>query len=166
MNLIQLFEMQKKLDEKIEKKHESISPNFSKKEITLQRTLALMVEASEFINEVQSFKYWKQNKNISKTKVLEEFVDLLHFFISLSYQNDVPHTLNPKINEYNDINLQFKELFINISEILKQPNKENIQISFEIALGCFEMLGYNYNELFEAYFFKNQKNYKRLYSNY
>lgn len=158
--------MQKKLDEKIEKKHESISPNFSKKEITLQRTLALMVEASEFINEVQSFKYWKQNKNISKTKVLEEFVDLLHFFISLSYQNDVSHTLNPKINEYNDINLQFKELFINISEILKQPNKENIQISFEIALGCFEMLGYNYNELFEAYFFKNQKNYKRLYSNY
>ncbi|WP_268876892.1 dUTP diphosphatase [Mycoplasmopsis bovirhinis] len=90
----------------------------------------------------------------------------MHFFISLSYQNDVPHTLNPKINEYNDINLQFKELFINISEILKQPNKENIQISFEIALGCFEMLGYNYNELFEAYFFKNQKNYKRLYSNY
>ncbi|SYV97682.1 Uncharacterized protein conserved in bacteria, partial [Mycoplasmopsis edwardii] len=58
MNLTELFEMQRRLDREIDKKRNNINPQFTKKEITLQRMIALMVEAGEYINEVQSFKYW------------------------------------------------------------------------------------------------------------
>ncbi|AKF41172.1 hypothetical protein MCANUFG4_01133 [Mycoplasmopsis canis UFG4] len=166
MNLIELFEMQKRLDKEIDKKRENICPNLNKKEIILQRLIALIVEAGEFINEVQSFKYWKQNKNQVKRKILEEFADLLHFFITLSYEHNVSPQFTPIKNEYNDINIQFKNLFISITDIMKDTNKETIKKAFEIALGSFLMLGYNYGELFQAYFLKNQTNYKRLYSNY
>ncbi|WP_322960964.1 dUTP diphosphatase [Mycoplasmopsis cynos] len=166
MNLTELFDMQKKLDKEIEKKCNTLNPKFTKKEMTLNRTIALMVEAGEFINEVQTFKYWKHNKLINKSNILEEFADLLHFYLTLAYENNVYPEFKPFINEYNDINLQFKELFISISNLMNNTTADNIRKSIEIALGSFVMLGYNYSELYQAYFFKNQKNYKRLYSDY
>ncbi|WBP83896.1 dUTP diphosphatase [Mycoplasmopsis edwardii] len=166
MNLTELFEMQRRLDKEIDKKRNNINPQFTKKEITLQRMIALMVEAGEYINEVQSFKYWKQNKNLVCNKIHEEFADLLHFFITISYEYGIKPEFTPYINEYHDINIQFKELFISIAEMMKDINAINIRKAFEIALGSFLLLGYTYEEMFQAYFFKNQLNYKRLYTNY
>ncbi|WP_027121113.1 dUTP diphosphatase [Mycoplasma leonicaptivi] len=165
MNLEEIFTMQKKLDIHIDKKRQITNPQIDKQSLLTQRLLALIVEASEFVNEVQSFKYWKQNKNINHKAIKEEFADLLHFFITLGYENNIPTNIEPKIVDI-DINKQFKELFIAISNILQNCNYQTVYYAFSIALGCFDLLGFTYAEMFQAYFEKNQKNYKRLSTNY
>ncbi|MCU4706920.1 dUTP diphosphatase [Mycoplasma sp. CSL7503-lung] len=165
MNLEILFELQKKLDTKIHQKRKTTHPEFSDKNIKTQKMLALIIEAAEYVNEVQSFKYWKNNKNINIEAIKEEFADLMHFLITIGYEHNVNPNFEPKIIN-DDINEQFKELFISISNLISNPNSQNVIYVFEIALGSFTMQGFSYSELFWSYFKKNQKNYKRLYSNY
>ncbi|VEU71062.1 Uncharacterized protein conserved in bacteria [Mycoplasmopsis glycophila] len=160
-----IFDMQKALDEKINLKRKTNHPNLTHKEIEIQKNLALIVEAGEFVNEVQSFKYWKMNKNIDQSAIKEEFADLLHFLVTFGYEHKVDSYIEPKIVS-NDINVQFQELFVAIAKLMQEINHDHIKHIFEIALGSFVMLGYDYGDLFEAYFFKNQKNYQRLKNNY
>lgn len=47
-----------------------------------KETLAMLSELSELIDEV-NFKWWKNKKEVSKDKVKEELVDILHFFVSM-----------------------------------------------------------------------------------
>ncbi|QKT05573.1 dUTP diphosphatase [Mycoplasma sp. OR1901] len=165
MNLETLFELQKKLDSKIQRKREKTHPEFSDKNIKTQKMLALIIEAAEYVNEVQSFKYWKNNKNVNVEAIKEEFADLMHFLITIGYEHNVDPNFEPKIIN-SDINEQFKELFVSIGNLIENPNSTKVKYVFEIALGSFIMQGFNYSELFWSYFKKNQKNYKRLYSNY
>ncbi|TDV24169.1 dimeric dUTPase (all-alpha-NTP-PPase superfamily) [Mycoplasmopsis mustelae] len=172
MNLTILFDMQKKLDAQIDIKRKKTQPKLTNKDILIQKTLALIIEAGEYVNEVQSFKYWKNQKNIDEQKITEEFADLLHFLINLAYAYEVNPIIEPKILN-KDINIQFQELFYQIAQIisvLKTNDFQTIQNQilkvFEIAIGSFVMLGFSYAQLFQAYFYKNQKNFKRIYSNY
>ncbi|MGZ9755417.1 dUTP diphosphatase [Mycoplasma sp. 394] len=172
MDLSLLFQLQKKLDQKIEQKQQLNHPELTKSDVLTQKTLALMIEAGEFVNEVQSFKYWKINKNVNLRNVTEEFADLLHFLINLAYAYDVNPFIKPR-QISDDINQQFQQLFIGIGKIMQMANNADIQSLktqitkvFEIALGSFVMLGFTYGQMIQAYFYKNQKNFKRLYSNY
>ena len=45
--------------------------------------IALMVETSELLNEEGSFKWWKKNHTQDKEKILEEYVDILFFWLQL-----------------------------------------------------------------------------------
>lgn len=56
----------------------------TREETLTARQLALIVEIGEFANELQSFKYWKHNKQIDQEKIKLEFVDMLHFMISIA----------------------------------------------------------------------------------
>ncbi|MEI2462058.1 dUTP diphosphatase [Mycoplasmopsis felis] len=172
MDLTTLFKLQKKLDKKIDEKRKITQPNLTQQEVLVQRVLALIIEAAEYVNEVQSFKYWKMNKNVDNEKIKEEFADLLHFLINLSYIYDVEPIINPKVIS-NNINEQFQNLFIEISKLMifikeNQTSliKNQIHQIFEIALGSFIELGFTFNDIYVSYFFKNQKNFKRLYTNY
>ncbi|WLP85805.1 dUTP diphosphatase [Mycoplasma seminis] len=165
MNLTTIFQMQKELDFQIAKKSHDANPNLNKDDIKVQKTLALIIEAAEYINEVQSFKYWKIHKDIEKSAVTEEFADLIHFLVNFSYKFDIDPEIEPLILSQ-DINIQFQQLFIAIADIMKNICKENILKAFQIALGSFVMLGYNYDDLFQAYEAKNRKNYERIANNY
>ena len=46
--------------------------------------LALIVEISELSNELKTFKHWQTNKNVDFEKIAVEYVDVLHFVLSLS----------------------------------------------------------------------------------
>lgn len=51
---------------------------------TLHRKVALVAEVGEMFNENPDFKCWKKHKNTEVTDALkEEFIDVLHFLISL-----------------------------------------------------------------------------------
>ena len=78
MNYTKLLNLQKSLDDTIHKAHE-----VSIEDIWKERTVALIVEFSEFANELSVFKYWKKNKEIDKSKMYEEYSDVLHFIFSL-----------------------------------------------------------------------------------
>ena len=48
-------------------------------DLTQEKYIALKTEFHEFINEIESFKYWKKNKG--KEHILEEGIDTVHFHI-------------------------------------------------------------------------------------
>ncbi|UUD36468.1 dUTP diphosphatase [Mycoplasmopsis citelli] len=165
MNLSKIFEMQKDLDQKIKEKSFISNPDLSEDQIVINGTIALVVEASEFANEIQSFKYWKKNKNVITDKVLEEFADLVHFLVSFSNRYGVHYEIEPVICSSN-LNIQFQNLFIALAEIMKKPSKETVYYAFQVAIGTFEMLGFNYEQLSYWYAAKNHTNYQRIRNNY
>ncbi|MGG6437401.1 dUTP diphosphatase [Saccharococcus caldoxylosilyticus] len=137
MNLAKLFEMQRQLDEHIEKEH----PRELGEDRLAKKILALMVELGELANEARFFKYWSNDQeartNVKCTKcggfgywflgtvrfhcsscdgkgfinrVLEEFADGFHFLLSIGNDinmNEVYENEEPKPLYCEDIIEQF-----------------------------------------------------------
>lgn len=88
MDLKTLFEMQHKLDTRI---LENLSTKMVEigndvvfpEDLRVERTLALIVETSEFANSARDFKYWSDKESESKDRLLDEYVDILHFWLSV-----------------------------------------------------------------------------------
>ena len=57
--------------------------NGNDKSFLNDRILALFTEVGEFANETESFKYWKENKKDNREKQLEEYLDILFFYLSI-----------------------------------------------------------------------------------
>lgn len=55
------------------------------RDLYLSRVVALTVEMAEYANEVRAFKFWS-GKECSREKALEEYIDALHFLLSLTNQ--------------------------------------------------------------------------------
>ena len=83
MELKELFEMQDALDQTIVDSINGIDLSGNDEIFLSDRITALGVEVSEFANEVEAFKYWKKNKRNNKEKQLAEYVDILHFWLSI-----------------------------------------------------------------------------------
>jgi len=83
MELKELFELQNELDQTILDRVTGRMMNVDNKRFLNDKIMALSVEVSEFANEVEAFKYWKQNKRNDKEKQLSEYVDILHFWLSI-----------------------------------------------------------------------------------
>ena len=81
MQLEKLFKMQKALDQHIEEKHE-----LQQEDLFNRKVLALLVEVGELANETRCFKFWSVKPSSEKSVVLEEFVDGIHFILSLGIE--------------------------------------------------------------------------------
>lgn len=78
-----LFESQKELDNFI---LESKNIKITDKELMTDTLLALAVEVSELANEIRSFKHWSNKGASDRNVILEEYIDVLHFFLSVGNQ--------------------------------------------------------------------------------
>lgn len=84
MELRDLYTMQYDLDKYVIKtKNLEL---FNPKTRLTNTILAMMVETGEFANEVRSFKHWTTKPMSDKSIVMEEYVDILHFFLSIGNQ--------------------------------------------------------------------------------
>ncbi|KKB26902.1 Dimeric dUTPase [Mycoplasmopsis meleagridis] len=166
MNLKNIFVMQEELDKKIEKRKDLGLKKIKNANIHQQIMLATLIEVAEFANEVQSFKYWKANKNVDNDKVLEEFADVLHFLGSLGYKYKIEENIDPLIAESEDINEQFTLLFSAITKAMRYTNKYNIAEIFALVLGAAKLLNYSEEAILEAYTKKNLKNHQRIIEKY
>lgn len=84
MELKELYTKQKQLDDYVisNKGLEGMNP-----EDRLTNTiLAMMVETGELANEVRTFKHWSDKPMSHPSIVIEEYVDVLHFFLSIGNQ--------------------------------------------------------------------------------
>ena len=81
--LNEMRRLQRKLDTRV-KKENDIPADAN---LNIEKFLALKTELFELANEIESFKYWKKNKN--KTNQLEEACDVLHFILSIAIDNRV-----------------------------------------------------------------------------
>jgi dimeric dUTPase (all-alpha-NTP-PPase superfamily) len=152
MNLQKLFELQRQLDERIEQEH----PRKPGEDRLAKKILALLVELGELANEARFFKFWSNDQEprtavltwpygtggppVYRNRVLEEFVDGLHFILSLGL----------------DIGFDPEDWIIKG----EQYEIDYVQI-LDLFIGLGEMLGFTWEEIEEAYLQKNQENFKR-----
>lgn len=169
INLKELFELQEQLDKHIvEEKHIT-------EQTTEKKIIALIVELGECANEDRFFKYWSNKGPSPKEVILEEFVDCLHFALSIG--NDI------------DPDKKLRELDFMVVPWGVIKKKDRIFTEIIIAIGSFQFnlrhgedktrtyvaytgllsevlkfgysLGFSKDEIFEAYIKKNKTNHKR-----
>lgn len=181
MNLKHLFELQAKLDERIYKEH----PPKEGEDRLAKKTLALQVELAECAQESRCFKFWSHNqeprirvydkqksridKTVWKNPLLEEYVDVVHFTLSVGLEIEIKHEIFPEPINYGDAVIQFNELFGQISYFASVLNRENDREEVEgeyeriwsLLFGLAGLLGFTWDQVEQGYMKKNAENHRR-----
>ncbi|AKU79469.1 dUTP diphosphatase [Spiroplasma turonicum] len=136
-------------------------------EIDNMKLVALLVELSEFINECRAFKFWSKKPPSDKSVILEEFVDGLHFIISIG--NDIMYNFSNfeyKNNNNKDLNEWSIEVYNMVMNFYNFKSHKNYQIMFNSFLNCLRILNYTTEDVLDSYNLKNATNFKRQDNNY
>ncbi|MBT2727000.1 dUTP diphosphatase [Bacillus sp. ISL-75] len=163
MQLEKLFHMQKALDTHIEEKH-----NLQDEDLFDRKVLALLVEIGELANETRSFKFWSIKPSSAKEVILEEFVDGVHFILSIGIEcgfDAVKIDLNVQESSVN-VTEQFLSVYDRISIFLKSKGLDDYIKLFKSYLQLALLLGFTNQDIERAYFQKNEVNYQRQQNNY
>ncbi|MDN4607270.1 dUTP diphosphatase [Sporosarcina highlanderae] len=161
MNFSTLFTMQRELDNFIQ------TNQAIEKDVFREKGLALVVELAELANETRCFKFWSTKGPSERDVILEEYVDSIHFILSIGIEKgfDV-------LNEWPEgkVNGELTEIFIetitSIQTFIFDPTMENYK-SIWIHYGSIaSRIGFSYSEIINAYIEKNEKNYTRQRTGY
>lgn len=161
--LEKLFQMQRELDSHIEEKHQ-----LQNEDLFTRKTLALLVEIGELANETRCFKFWSVKPASEKQVILEEFVDGIHFILSLGIEcgfHQENLLLNAKISPLN-VTEQFLAIYEKVNSFQKSKSLKDYRALFEFFLQLAGLLGITNDEIIQAYFAKNEVNYQRQENNY
>ena len=163
----EITELQRILDERI-RENNGID---KEKSLGLEKYIALKTEFFEFVNEIESFKFWKKNKG--KENIVEEACDTLHFILSLAIENEHEIVLGDEEELFKDFdkdNYDINELIGIVDTMMtdlavtgEPENLDNILIFLCVILN---KCNFNGNDLYEAYISKNKVNHKRQDTNY
>lgn len=156
MDLRGLYSLQRELDEKIIKTH-----SLQDKNLTGKKVLALQVELGELANETRCFKYWSTKAASPKEVILEEYVDCLHFILSIGLDfnfSDVDINMHDRTKKLNE---QFITLFIDVTDLLVSSTRDHYITLFEDFLTLGYNLGFSESDIIDAYFSKNKVNHNR-----
>jgi dimeric dUTPase (all-alpha-NTP-PPase superfamily) len=188
MNLSKLFEMQKALDERIVKEK-----GLEGQDLLPQKILALQVELGELANEWRGFKYWSEDRE-PRTKVeigaydcsqggkwvvkgyknplLEEYVDCLHFILSIGLDHkviDQGWDFELGDQRATDIISGFTQLFATRWDWVDWEDEYwelDYFRGFELFVWLGEMLGFTWKQIEEAYMNKLAVNHQRQQTGY
>ncbi|WP_368486201.1 dUTP diphosphatase [Spiroplasma sp. DGKH1] len=163
--LVNLAVNQTKLDHHIYQKH-----NINESDTLEKRILAFLIELAEFINEQRDFKYWSLKPPSARAVLLEEYIDGIHFLISIG------NTLKVDFNTFNyqpsDLSLPtnlttiYLNCFVEYTNFIKDHSVANY---FNVLTSYFviaEKLNFTEQELLAAYNQKNATNFARQANNY
>ncbi|MDQ8093922.1 dUTP diphosphatase [Bacillus amyloliquefaciens] len=194
MNLQKMFEMQKVLDDRIIKEKglegQDLLPNL---------ILALQVELAECANEWRGFKHWSNDReprnhcklcqlietpHICQNPLLEEYVDCLHFILSIGNQNKLKNEILYKLEievlceneestagENEDISKQFIKIFSCACELYfvmgwNPDARDTYRHLYRDFTKLGEMLSFTTEEIEAAYMEKNAVNHQRQQEGY
>lgn len=161
MNLQKLFHMQQELDRYIQSNRNVEESVFRKK------VLALQVELSELANETRCFKFWSTKGPSDKSTLLEEYVDCIHFLLSLGIEKGY-NSLGewPAPLEEQDLTELFLLAHQSVSEFTEHATHEDYSNLWRTFGALAKALGFSYEEVLAAYIDKNETNYKRQQQGY
>lgn len=160
-DLTDLYNKQAELDAAIAANH-----NVSYETTRPRRTLALLVEFGEFANSTRCFKYWSNKGPESRDRVLDEYADGLHFFLSLGID------IKSKKREFRftkheeDLTAQILKTYSLTVNFLKKQDENSYVKAFQAFLNIVPLLHVRWTTIEEAYYKKLGVNYKRQDSNY
>lgn len=131
-----------------------ITAGVTRSETFKKRKVALWVELAEFVNEWKSvFKYWSW-KETDREKMLEEYVDALHFFMSLA--DDLYMLDSHSEIRYTDDPLD--QIFLLSSAVVGITGAFSFKLAFSLFRGIGYLAGFNEKEIEDMYHKKNEKN--------
>lgn len=180
MNIAKLYAMQKTLDARIieEKglRGQDLLPN---------TILALQVELGEMANEWRGFKHWSNDQQ-PRVKVpatawgapfrnllLEEYVDCVHFFLSIARQLGLDETDLTIIDDYleGSTTKVLNRLIYHAGGIGMEYSPYSTITSFRMAFNMFfalgqQRFGFTLDQIEAAYLDKNKVNHERQANGY
>ncbi|WKA56184.1 dUTP diphosphatase [Planococcus shixiaomingii] len=156
MKLQNLFAMQEDLDRFIQTNREV------KEDVFRKKGLALLVELAELANETRCFKFWSTKGMSERSVILEEYVDSIHFLLSLGIEKGLDHLeMWPEAAEESDLTELFLGTFKAVQQFLAEPSMANYKEAWSWYGGIALAMEYGYDEVLDAYIQKNQTNYDR-----
>lgn len=164
MELRELYELQLGLDKEIMDKHPGVSYETTKE----KRILALLVELGEFANETRTFKFWSLKGPSEKEVIMDEYADAIHFFLSLGLTiglDSFEHLFNKSIS-FPNLTLAIIDVYQKVVDFSKDTSKARYEEAFHAYLDILPMLGYNGDDMLEAYRKKLKVNYVRQETHY
>lgn len=156
MDLIKLYEIQKQLDDRIHREH-----GLDGKNLIPSKILALQVELGELANETRCFKFWSNKGASAKAIILEEYVDCLHFILSIGLDSGLTNINLKQINNSNDLIDQFQNIFTRIITFQYEPVIDNYEKLFNHFLLLGKKLDFTQEEIYASYLEKNRINHQR-----
>lgn len=183
MNLSILFEMQKVLDDRIEREH----PPVPGEDRLAKKILSLQVEIGELANEWRGFKFWskdQQPRTCSRKAVvsddqakhpiqfadynplLEEYVDCLHFILSIGLEIGFKEPEISWFYKSNDTTQRFLKVNYQVAVFSLDQDLYEYQDMFAQFLSLAEPLGFTWDQVESAYIAKNQVNHERQANGY
>lgn len=165
MNWEELFSMQKSLDLYIKENNK-----LNDKELFSHKYLALLVELGELANETRCFKFWSSKSKGNRDDILEEYVDGIHFILSLGIEKG----LNFSTEDLDKTSLKtdhsetekFNKVFEAAVNFNSQPTQDNYHLLFKQYLQLGRLLGFHEVDIQQAYYEKNKVNYERQLQGY
>ena len=161
MQLTKLFSMQRELDSYIQNNREKQSDVFQEK------GLALLVELGELANETRCFKFWSTKGPSENAVILEEYVDSIHFLLSLGIEKDLQ-----TLTEWPEgkVEGELTHLFLETTRVIHLFLFELTMDSYKkvwIHYGAIaKKLGFTNEDIISAYLAKNEENYNRQKTGY
>jgi dimeric dUTPase (all-alpha-NTP-PPase superfamily) len=160
MKFKELFKMQRELDTFIEETQNITYDVFQEK------GLALLVELSELANETRCFKFWSTKGPSDRSVILEEFVDSIHFILSLGNMRGFSMDAWPEVKEKAELTPLFIETTVAATTFIGAPTKEAYHRLWHLYGKLAYNLGFTVEDILDAYLAKNEKNYERQRSGY
>ncbi|MGG4488775.1 dUTP diphosphatase [Metabacillus idriensis] len=157
MNFLKLFEMQNDLDSKIEKQH-----GLEEEPLLEKKILALLVEVGELANETRCFKFWSLKPPAEAGVILEEYVDGIHFILSLGIEIGMTDGVEFDLAaDENSLTTHFVLVYEKIAQFEKSRSEEHYLELFRQYLLLGKALGFSPAEIEAAYVKKNEVNHDR-----
>ena len=169
VDLTELFKMQKALDDDIKVKHKN---NYLRYDMMFNKAYALKNEVNEAWNVTNAFKMWSTMFEQPKESLLEEMVDILHFWLSIvmdfkleGYFKKVEITTS-KLNGFNkaffhmdkNVNYLIGKVEYKDRDGAKKPLKGVMDLFYK----TIEFAGFTWDDVLEMYKEKNEENFNRL----
>ena len=135
IDLTNLYQKQAELDARIADNHHITYATTRER-----RILALLVEFGEFANATRCFKYWSNKPSEAQDIVLDEYVDGLHFFLSLGIDIKASKRVYHYTKHSGDLTNQILEVYRLASIFLKKQDEKSYVKAFQAFINIVPIL--------------------------
>ncbi|BAQ11716.1 dutpase [Bacillus sp. OxB-1] len=160
MQLPKLFTMQRELDS-------FIQSNRKAGDVFEEKGLALLVELAELANETRCFKFWSTKGPSERAVILEEYVDSIHFLLSLGIEKGFDTLGNwPNERVEGSLTQLFLKTAASIDKFLHELTMDRYEQVWSHYGAIARELGFSHEDILSAYIEKNEENFNRQRNGY